>query len=167
MVTLDAPCFLSRLLRCKVPAETIQLCHVRLRFYTVLNVSSDFLSLHLTETNGHPAGQSNGGLPSCNGDQWQCTMREWSDPDCFASSNVFLCLVKWSQSLQCTVCGRTHKQPTVCFQSDPHVSDRMLLSHRTSRSMAINVLKLSHMRHVTLQLKYTMCMWQRRLVVAT
>lgn len=37
------------------------------------------------------------------------------------------------------------KQATVCFQSDPHVADRMLQTHRTSRSKAVDVLKLAHM----------------------
>lgn len=48
-----------------------------------------------------------------------------------------------SQQTQCAACGRhANRQTTVCFQSDPHVADRMLLSHRTSRSEAVNALKL-------------------------
>lgn len=44
---------------------------------------------------------------------------------------------------QCAACGQhANKRTTVCFQSDPHVADRMLLSHRTSRSQAVNALKL-------------------------
>lgn len=120
----------SKLLGCKAPTETVQFT-VRgwaSTDFLYFKASSDNSSHHLKGTNEHPAGQSNGRLlPSRNGNQWQLTTREWSDPDGSASCNVFVCFVKNGASRHNAPSVDACKQTAVCFQSDPpHVADRML-----------------------------------------
>lgn len=118
--------FLDSKVKCQLIWYTVEraLCGWVCTVYTTFNILSDNSSPHFKCTNGHPTGHSNGCLPSCNGNQWQLTMTEQSDPDATVYSNIFLWLGIQTQSPQCTICEHMwadHSMPPItstCFQHD-------------------------------------------------
>lgn len=104
------------------------------------NVSVDNSSLHSQATNGYPAGQGDACVSSFKGNQWQLNMREMKWPRWVCLILCALVPCETEPSHHNTLSVEKRKQAAAFLQSDPHVYDRMLYSHRTSRSLSVHVL---------------------------
>lgn len=100
-------------------------------------------------TNGCSAGQSNGWLPGCNGNQWWLTVMEWSDPDGYVSSNVFLCFVIQSQPPECSLWMHANKLQCASNQIHMCLTGPCRFIEHTGQWLVVS--KLSHKPDVTLQ----------------
>lgn len=131
-----------------------------LRFYSSVchNVSFDNSSLHLKGTNGHPAGQNSGCLPSCNGNQWQLTMRGVKWP-------------RWFCLIQCVVFSEVEPFATMpCLwaqANEPHCASNQIHMgltgccrvKKTARSMPVYVVGLTPLLQLMLHLKNLKLLW--------
>lgn len=119
--------------------EGLFFCFVFLNLHCC-NVSVDNSSLHSQATNGYPAGQGDACVSSFKGNQWQLNMREMKWPRWVCLILCALVPCETEPSHHNTLSVEKRKQAAAFLQSDPHVYDRMLYSHRTSRSLSVHVL---------------------------